>query len=221
MIKEKVIRFLGFHYDGDAADFPLSTFNDADMLPAYTSSALEDRIEGDIGGVPVHFCDAKLTKRKGGGKSRRTVTVFRGPLVISRFPKTFSGRTLVVPDAGSIGNFFGEVFNRTTGRVRLESPEFEEVFEVYGTDQVEARYLLTPTTMERLVAFKHRFDGKVRLAFVSDTLLIAIDDRRDWFPNPGLFEKLTNPALVRTQFEEVARLAEIVEALNLNARSRV
>lgn len=221
MIKEKVIGFLGFEYDSDADSFPLATFDDADMLPYHTKSRLEDRIEGEIGGLPVHFCDAKLTKTTGSGKSRRAVTVFRGPLVISRFPKRFSGRTLVVPDAGGIGNFFGDLFKGSEGRVRLESAEFEEVFEVYGTDQVEARYLLTPTTMERLVAFKRRFDCKLRLAFVDDTLLIAIDDRRDWFPNPGLFDRLTDPALVRTQFEEIARLAEIVEALNLNARSRI
>lgn len=221
MIKEKVIGFLGFEYDSDADSFPLATFDDADMLPYHTKSRLEDRIEGEIGGLPVHFCDAKLTKTTGSGKSRRTVTVFRGPLVISRFPKRFSGRTLVVPDAGGIGNFFGDLFKGSEGRIRLESAEFEEVFQVYGTDQVEARYLLTPTTMERLVAFKRRFDCKLRLAFVDDTLLIAIDDRRDWFPNPGLFDRLTDPALVRTQFEEIARLAEIVEALNLNARSRI
>lgn len=221
MIKEKVIGFLGLQYDSDAGTFPLAAFDDADMLPYHTKSRLEDRIEGEIGGLPVHFCDAKLTKTTGSGKSRRTVTVFRGPLVISRFPKRFSGRTLVVPDAGSIGNFFGDLFKGSEGRVRLESAEFEDVFEVYGTDQVEARYLLTPTTMERLVAFKRRFDCKLRLAFVDDSLLIAIDDRRDWFPNPGLFARLTDPALVRTQFEEIARLAEIVEALNLNARSRI
>jgi hypothetical protein len=221
MIKERVIAFVGLHYDSDADTFPLATFDDADMLPYHTKSSLEDQIEGDIAGLPVHFCDAKLTKTTGSGKSRRTVTVFRGPLVISQFPKRFSGRTLVVPDAGSIGNFFGDVFKSSDGRVRLESPEFEKVFEVYATDQVEARYLLTPTTMDRLVAFKHRFDCKLRLAFVNDNLLIAIDDRRDWFPNPGLFAKLTDPALVRTQFEEVARVADIVEALNLNAQSRV
>ena len=221
MIKEKVIGFLGLHYDSDADSFPLATFNDADMLPYHTKSRLEDRIEGEIGGLPVHFCDAKLTKTTGSGKSRRTVTVFRGPLVISRFPKRFSGRTLVVPDAGGIGNFFGDLFKGATGRVGLESPEFEKIFEVYATDQVEARYLLTPTTMDRLVAFKHRFDCKLRLAFVDAALLIAIDDRRDWFPNPGLFDRLTDPALVRTQFEEIARVAEIVESLNLNARSRI
>ncbi len=221
MIKDKVIGFLGFQYDSDADTFPLTIFKDADMLPYHTKSRLEDRIEGEIGGLPVHFCDAKLTKTTGSGKSRRTVTVFRGPLVISRFPKRFSGRTLVVPDAGSVGNFFGDLFKGSEGRVRLESPEFERIFEVYGTDHVEARYLLTPTTMERLVAFKHRFDCKLRLAFVDDNLLIAIDDRRDWFPNPGLFDRLTDPALVRTQLEEVARLAEIVESLNLNAQTGI
>jgi len=36
-------------------------------------------------------------------------------------------------------------------RVGLVDPVFEKIFEAYGTDQVEARYLLTPTFMQRLV----------------------------------------------------------------------
>ena len=63
--------------------------------------------------------------------------------------------------------------------------------------------------------------GKVRLAFTGRDLLIAIDDRRDWFPDPGLFQGLTDPALVRDQAEEIARIAEIVEALKLNAETRI
>ena len=83
----------------------------------------------------------------------------------------------------------------------------------YSSDQVEARYLLTPAMMERLLAFRARFGSRIRLAFAERELLIAIDDRRDWFPDPGLFQKLTDPALVREQAEEIARITEIVETL--------
>ena len=58
------------------------------------------------------------------------------------------------------------------------------------------------------------------LAFEGHELLLALDDRRDWFPDPGLLQDLTDPALVRVQAEEIARLAEIVEILKLNLESR-
>jgi len=220
LIKERVARFLGFSYLEDADDFPFDSFEAADLLPSHTAKTLRDHLQGEVSGVPIVMCDAELTERRGSGKSSRTVTVFRGPLVISAFPKRSVGRTIVVPDGGSIGNFFGGLGQKAGERVRLESPEFERAFEVYSSDQVEARYLLTPTTMERLLDFRQRFDGKVRLAFTGRDLLIAIDDRRDWFPDPGLFQKLTDPALVREQAEEIARIAEIVETLKLNLETR-
>jgi hypothetical protein len=38
--------------------------------------------------------------------------------------------------------------------VELEDPEFVEHFDVYATDQVEARYILSPAMMQRLLAFR-------------------------------------------------------------------
>ena len=38
--------------------------------------------------------------------------------------------------------------------IELEDPEFMEHFRVYSTDQVEARYILSPSMMERLLAFR-------------------------------------------------------------------
>lgn len=221
LIKERVVGFLGFSYKERASGFPLAAFDANDLLPSYTGSSLRDDIEGEVSGVPLRMCDAKLTVRKGSGKSSRTVTVFRGPLVVSRFPKPCTGRTIVVPDGGGIGNFFGGLSQSAGERVRLESPDFERAFEAYSSDQVEARYLLTPTMMERLLAFRDRYGARIRLAFTGGDLLLALDDRRDWFPDPGFFQRLTDPALVQEQAEEVARVAGIVEALKLDARSRI
>lgn len=38
--------------------------------------------------------------------------------------------------------------------VRLEDPEFEKIFVVYSSDEVEARYILSTSFMERLVEFR-------------------------------------------------------------------
>ncbi|EDP61893.1 hypothetical protein BAL199_28845 [alpha proteobacterium BAL199] len=221
LIKERVARFLGFSYQEDAPDFPLGAFDGSDILPSYSGKSLQDHIRGEVSGVPITMCDAELTERRGSGKGSRTVTVFRGPLVVSVFPKPSTGRTIVVPDGGAIGNFFAGRGQDVGQRVKLESPDFERAFEVYSSDQVEARYLLTPAMMERLLAFRARFGSRIRLAFAERELLIAIDDRRDWFPDPGLFQKLTDPALVRDQAEEIARIAKIVETLKLNAETRI
>ena len=53
---------------------------------------------------------------------------------------------------------------------------FSKIFEAYGTDQVETRYLLTPTFMQRLVDLEQSVDGKkIRFAFTGGQLLIAVE----------------------------------------------
>ncbi len=38
--------------------------------------------------------------------------------------------------------------------IEMENPDFEKGFAVYGTDQVEARYILTPAMMGKILDFR-------------------------------------------------------------------
>ncbi|EDP61894.1 5-methyltetrahydropteroyltriglutamate--homocysteine methyltransferase [alpha proteobacterium BAL199] len=218
LIRGKVIGCFGLGYRRDASSFPVDGFERNDLLPRHTKRELEDLVYGDVSGVPLIFCDATLSVK--GLRRTERVEVFRGPLVLSRFPKRARGRTLVVPDGGAIGNFFVGIAGQHRQRVKLESPDFERAFAVWSTDQIEARYLLTPTMMERLLALKQRFPGDMTVAFDGHEFMLALDDGRDWFPDPGLLRSLTHPARVREQAEEIARIAEIVEILKLNLDTR-
>ena len=60
------------------------------------------------------------------------------------FHKDFKGKTTILRDR-LFKLRFGE------SRVKMENPDFENTFDVYSTDQVEARYLITPFMMERLL----------------------------------------------------------------------
>ncbi len=66
--------------------------------------------------------------------------------------KNFTSETYVHPvrEANMINEYKTEPGGREPEMVHLEDPRFDGVFTVYSTDQVEARYLLTPTFMERL-----------------------------------------------------------------------
>lgn len=221
LLREKVARALGLSYRQDASRFPIDTFCENAVLPDHDQQALEDLIFGEIDGVPIVFCDAHLKKEHGSGDGKRTETVFRGPLVVARFPKRAHGYTIVVTRRHPVRAITSGWADDRRLRVRLESEAFERRFSVYSTDQVEARYLLTPVMMERLMTLTDRFLGQLSMSFTGHELLVALDDRRDWFPDPKLFQRLTDPAVVHEKAEELARLAEIVETLKLNAESRV
>jgi hypothetical protein len=58
--------------------------------------------------------------------------------------KPIKTRTIVLPNRSSL---FGK--NRFE-KIELEDPEFEKIWDTYGEDQIEARYVLTTAFMERL-----------------------------------------------------------------------
>ncbi len=185
------------------------------LVPNYHRSKFEDRLSGYRKGVAFEFFEAKLEERRrstdSNGRTRtRWVTVFRGQCLRFDFHKRFFGSTLVTRDAG--------IFNRFGGgggmeRARLEDPQFEKAFEVYTTDQVECRYLLTPDFMQRLVDLETAFRGKsLRCAFDGGEMFLAVEGA-DLFEPGGMFTPLDNPKRVRELIDDFAVVFNLLDAL--------
>jgi hypothetical protein len=188
----------------------LSRFRDLDLLPRYDISSFEDLFSGAHHGATFDLYEAHLQQRRRSGKRTTTVTVFRGQVIRLVFPRKFEGVTIVRRDAG--------VFNFLAGlgqlkRVGLVDPKFEKVFEVYGTDQVEARFLVHPAFMERLMEMEASLKGqRLRCAFQEGDLLIAIEGANLFEPG-SMFEPLVSPARARRIVDELASLMRVVDAV--------
>lgn len=145
------------------------------LVPAYQSASFGYPVVGENHGVGFSFCRAALSKSDMlKNDPYPWKSTFTGQIVVINFKNQFRGRTVVYPDKG--------LLNRkkrgSMKRVRLVDPIFEKKYEVYGTDQVEARYLLSPDFMQRLVDLEHAFKSKsVRFGFIDNQLLIAIETR--------------------------------------------
>jgi hypothetical protein len=128
----------------------------------------------------------------------------------------------VLEDKGAIGNWRRE---RKTSfeRVRLEDARFENLFEVYATDQVEARYLLTPAFLERIVALSGLGPiTSVQLGFTDNLLLIAVTKKGDWFETGQMMTKQVNHAdRISKMAEQIGFVFDVVDALNLTLKTRV
>jgi len=79
---------------------------------------------------------------------------------------------VVVPDKGLFGNLSERLRGGSCEQVRIEDPLFERAFEVYGTDQISARALLTPAFMERFLALAGSGRFGAPAALVQDNRLI-------------------------------------------------
>jgi hypothetical protein len=120
----------------------------------------EDLITGIVGNdeskTEVTFCEA--TAKKVRGKDNSSVdTIFQGLLLVADFNKDFQGLTIVTPKRSSPKHLMKPSDSEhRLEEVKLEDLEFMEEFNVYSTDQIKARYILTPSFMRRLLDFAHK-----------------------------------------------------------------
>ncbi|MEM9555925.1 MAG: DUF3137 domain-containing protein [Acidobacteriota bacterium] len=227
--KERVLPALAgsfgtFQYEAEGS-IPASTVERFGILPSHDRASGEDYFSGSYKGVGLEFSEATLKEERGSGKNKRWVTVFRGVLVRLQMNKRFVGETILRRDSGSVGNFFSGLFQRTE-RIRLEDPHFEELFEVFGSDQVEARYLLTPAFMQRLVDLCNTLGSdKIAGVFFAETLFLAIPHgkgkTKDLFEPPAFSKPADDPGEALRLMAEIEAILGVVDALQLDQRTGV
>ncbi len=183
------------------------------LLPSYQRSSFEDLFTGAHKGARFDLYEAHLEQRSTDSKGRtRYTTVFRGQIVRMQFPREFLGVTIVRRDAGIFNAFGGgEIEGRKLERVGLVASEFERAFEVWSTDQVEARYLLHPVMLERLIALESALRGKrIRCAFHNGEVLVAVEGGNLFEPG-DLFKPLLDPARARRIVDEIAGVVKVMD----------
>ena len=187
------------------------------LLPGYARSSFEDLFSGSYQGCPFDLYEAHLEERHTDSKGRtRYVTVFRGQLIRMQFPRKFLGITVVRRDAG-VFNVFGGGFGLK--RVGLEDPLFEKAFEVWGNDQVGARYILHPVLMQRLLDLETRLKGKrLRCAFEEGDLLVAVEGGNLFEPG-DLFKPLVDQTRARRIVDEISSVVRVMEQV-ITAQAR-
>jgi hypothetical protein len=230
----------------------------------------DDLAEGRLGDVDLRFSELEVEHvvRSRDGSSRQTV--FKGLFFVADFHKEFAGFTIVRPrrprvlgtyasraslaEKMSAGLAFTEHLMGTRWspgasrygalqEVALEDPTFAEHFDVYATDQVETRYILSPAMMERLLAFRQEAirareeliarlaarrkffqvvdekdmeSGMFYVSFARSNVYIAKHHFRDLFEMDP--ERPLTTASIEMYAAELRFAFGIVEDLNLNTR---
>ena len=221
-IKEKIfpqiLEFIGDFKFSTYVPSQVEKFKKSGLIPAFSVETNEDQITGMYKGVQLQLFETYLQKWKYRGKRRYLVSVFNGLIIVLNMNKDFSGKTLVKQDRGSVSNWFE---NRSSGleNVKLEDPKFEEFFEVYSTDQIEARYLLTVSFMERLLELAEIFDNaEIQLCFEDNKLLMTIPLRKPIFEPGPITEPENFVDDAQSLLKEMHLICQIVDTLKLNMK---
>jgi len=213
--------------------FPEKVYNQSLLFPGTKANVknAQDSINGTHNGVPYRLIELKVgnrtQKRKQSWLRWRTVTtytkIFHGLLFACEFNKRFNSTTLLTTDRSE--KTFG-AWARSTQRVlamgselklvELENPEFEELFLIRSSDPIEARYLLSSSLMEKIVALKKAKKCEIQLCFQDGKLLVAIPSETKFLDSHRYVE---NPdeqkELMRGDLQSVV---SIIEALDIDEK---
>lgn len=192
------------------------------MLPSFDRDSFEDGWSGHYGGNFFVLHEAHLEERRGSGKNQRWVTVFRGAIITMGLSRDTHGTTLV-QRAGKHRKFFGGVKDsirldgKELGHVDMVHPDFEDIFDIFSSDQVEARYLVHPAYVERLIQIERAFEGDdIRCLFDANELVVVINSG-DMFES-GSINASDDRARLQQTLSQFRTLADL--ALSLNERPR-
>ena len=144
----RIISFLGeYSFDAEIEN-QIKRYESSQIVPRYQKETSEDRTTGTYKGVNIEFFETILERRKWFSKTRSHKTIFDGVVISLSVKKSFEGQTIIMRERGMFGNFLKSKFVTSLEKAGLEDPKFEDIFEVFTSDQIEARYLLTTSFME-------------------------------------------------------------------------
>ena len=183
-----------------------------------------DFILGLIDSTKIQFSDVHAQKEYEDSKgNKKHSTIFQGLFIVADFNKNFYGKTVVLPDVAqnTFGNMLGSwLQSKNMSRdelVKMDNYEFEKEFVVYSDDQIEARYILSPTYMEKILEYKKKSKEKLFISFVDNHLHLAIDYRKDLF-EPTMFTSLLDDKVTHEYINTLHLAVSIVEELKLNQK---
>jgi heme/copper-type cytochrome/quinol oxidase subunit 4 len=183
----------------------------------------DDYVEGVIGQTKIRFSEIHaFIEESSGNNKKQYEEIFSGIFFIGDFNKNFNGKTIIMPDNmekhfGRFAKFMQGLIHAYGELIKLEDVEFENEFVVYSNDQIESRYILSTSLMQRILNFKKKANSHIMMSFVNSQIYIAIPLRGKLF-EPKIFGKLLDEKTLKQYFEHLEITLSSVEELNLNLR---
>lgn len=186
----------------------------------------DDLIHGTIGKTEFHLSELhteyKSSSRDSKGNRKESWhTIFKGLFVMAEFHKHIQGKTIVVPDyTEKILGKWVQKFQKFSSRgdlVKLENVEFEQLFAVYSSNQIEARYILTPAMMEAIVKIRKQYQRPMHISFKGSKVFIAMSYNKDLF-EPRIIRSGVRFSDVEEMYAQINLISFIIKEMNLNSR---
>lgn len=183
----------------------------------------EDLVYGKIGKTQIHFAEVhaeyKTETQTKNGRRTEWHDIFKGIIFCADFNKNFHGLTRVRPKGfgGAFGKWISQNVLGNKRIVELENVDFDRMFITESGDQIEARYILTPSLMEKLLELNQYANSTISVSFIWSNVYIAFPLNHNYFEAP-IFKSLLNADVLDKDLNMLRLMRHIVEELDLNTR---
>ena len=145
-----------------------------------------DLIRGKYQGIQFETSDIHLVEVTHTDKSTTRTTLFLGQWYIFDFFKKFDGYIQIRDKEDRLFkrsykpvSFFSS--RPKANRIKMDHPDFNQVFDVYTSDDQEAFYILTPHFMDALLKLNDVANCEVVVGFVDNQLHVLVNNNKNAF----------------------------------------
>ncbi len=179
------------------------------------SKEFDDCFLGEYRKVKVAMSECEYSMRSG----NNTTTILQGVVIRFSMNKDFDGITIIRPKNAGYQDKYDDLKRAGLSEVKLEDPEFAKKYVVYSTDQIEARYLITTSFMERFNSIENAFYSRFAYcSFSGKSVYIAPHTGSDLFNLCSLVKPIANREQFETLFYEFASILELVDYFKLDKK---
>lgn len=164
----------------------------------------DDVISGSYKGKPVYIVEFALYRYLQSKMSK----FYQGFMFQTKLSKNFNSKVVIRQRDLSFENVHG------MQKIELESNEFNKIYEVYAADQVEARYLLTTSLMEKMIDIHKKGQG-LNLQIQNQDVTIVKQTREDMF-EPDIKKSVNDVNSYYEVLLQTKLILDLITDLNLD-----
>lgn len=201
-------------YD-DVVRVPKEEFIDSNFynsFNSYCSYSSQDSIIAKVDNKNIGMYELKV--ESGSGKSKSTV--FSGLFLHIALDKTMQSNMKIVCNTSKDFGIFKTLF-ADEDKVNLENIDFENNYDVYCSDQIYARKIITLNFMEKLLHATYKLNRIIEISFKKNNIYIAINDLQ-LINDSDLFSKKIDMLNIATEIDNILTIVDTIDYLNLDEK---
>lgn len=194
------------------AKIPKNEFIDSDLYNSIRNYrySVGDTITTNIDNKEITINELSVEVSNG----KNSTTVFAGVFLHIKLQKNFRSNIKILnnttKDFGIIKTLFPN-----EDKVNLENIEFENKYDVYSSDQIYARKIITLTFMEKLLYIAEKLDKKIKISFKNNDIYIAILEL-NLINDSNLFKNKIDMMNIAKEMNNILEIIHTIDYLDLD-----